>query len=106
MWPFKGFKSGGVVKTAKPASDEISPHQALANEMHAWRKVGETFTYLGRECVVTGYARYLPSPFGTDVVNELQADYADDLGVIRSVTFTPHEWRALADKQPNTQVQP
>lgn len=27
--------------------------------------------------------------------------YADDLGVIRSIAFPPHEWRALADKQPN-----
>ena len=37
---------------------------------------------------------------------ELQADYADDLGVIRSVTFTPREWRALADKQPNIEREP
>ena len=102
MWPYKGFNAGGIVKAAKPASGEVSPSQALANEMQAWRKVGETFTYLGRECVVTGYAKYLPTPFGPAVVNQLQADYADDLGVIRSITFTPSEWRALAEKQPNT----
>lgn len=101
MWPFKRFKAGGIVKEANPASDEVSPRQALASEMQAWRKIGETFTYLGRECVVTGYTACLYSPFGIDVVNELQADYADDLGVIRSIAFTPSEWRALAEKQPN-----
>lgn len=101
MWPFKGFKSGGIVKATKPASDEVSPRQALANEMQAWRKVGETFTYLGRQCVVTGYARYFHSGFVIDVVNELQANYSDDRGVIHSIRFSYPEVCALMEAQPN-----
>ena len=90
MWPFNR-------KTEKTKSSR----QILVEEMQAWRKVGETFTYLGRECVVTGYATWASHAKGIGVRVELQADYADDLGVIRSVVFTPREWRALAEKQPN-----
>lgn len=101
MWPFKGFKAGGVIQAPEMTKHNRSSKQELVDEMRAWRKIGDTFNYLGRECVVTGYARYIPHHLGIDVAVELQADYADDLGVIRSVTFTPREWRALADKQPN-----
>jgi len=90
MWPFK--------KNEAPA--QPSRKQQLVAEMRAWREVGETFTYLGRVCVVTGYATLLPHRLGINVCVELLADYSDDHGVIRSVAFSPVEWRAIAEQQP------
>lgn len=94
MWPFK-----------KDTEKAKSPKQTLLEEMQSWRKVGETFAYLGRECVVTGYTDYFATAYGGVGVNVLlSADYADDLGVIRRITFEPHEWRALAARQANNEV--
>lgn len=86
-------------KPKKPR--EPSWQQQAVNELHEWRAIGESFRYLGRECVVTGYYTVSFDPMcGGRVRPQLGAEYADDLGVIRYVQFDMPEARALMAKQP------
>lgn len=85
MWP---FKKKAEEKT--PAVDHIG---ALQN----WRPIGSSFTYLGRRMVVCGHYRieYGGGMTPMRVVPCLQADYADDHGVIRHIEFSHAEAVAL-----------
>lgn len=92
LWPFN----------RKPIAQpkQKSWKQLAVDEMKEWRGIGETFLYLGRECVVTGYFHYVPSHLGIDCVVQLSAEYADDLGVIRYCQFNWGEVKAMMAKQP------
>jgi len=94
IWPFNRKKP--TTATPKPKSWK----EQAVDEMRAWRGVGDSFRYLGRECVVTGYVRYFPTHFGVDCAIELSAEYADDLGVIRYCQFNWAEVKALMANQP------
>lgn len=90
LWPFR--KRGPAPKSAKVQ---------LFERLRAWRPIGSTFEYLGRECVVTSHWRLEGcGEFGPRSVVGIQADYTDDLGVLRSITFSPAESIALMEGAP------
>lgn len=68
--------------------------------MRKWRPIGSSFQYLGRECVVTGYYRYVFHEMGTNCLVELTADYADDLGRVHQITFGWAEAKAIMERNP------
>jgi hypothetical protein len=91
MWPFNRKP-----KEPKPPSWR----QLAVDELRAWRKIGDTFSYLGRTCVVTGYCQYYFHELGSHVYVKLSADYADDLGHIRHISFDWSEAQAVMRNNP------
>ena len=84
----------------KPAP-EPSADQLLIWRLKAWRPIGGSFSYLGRECVVTGYMRWVFYPqIGTRTFAQLQADYADNHGVIHQIRFGHDESEAVMAANP------
>ena len=60
-----------------------------------FRKVGEKFNYLGIEMIVTrhmGFSTGFPFPVPTP---ELQAEYRDNNGILRKISFSPHKLECL-----------
>lgn len=82
MWPFK--------HKSEPESDyivNVTPDARLK----AFRDIGETFNYLGRECVVTGHGKLVGIGLAVVYQSELCADYCDNNGVIRQIKFSLSE---------------
>jgi hypothetical protein len=90
MWPFNRKP-----KEPKPPSWK----QEAVDQLRAWRPIGSSFKYLGRECIVTGYCEYYFHDFGTNVAVRLSADYADANGVIRQIAFDWQEAKAIMEQQ-------
>jgi hypothetical protein len=95
MWPFKKKKE------AKPVEPNF--RLAMIKKMQEWRSVGEEFEYLGRRMIVAGHWRIGVHGFPGVLCVEpcLSADYADNNGVIHSVSFSNAEIEALMRAQPN-----
>ena len=93
MWPY-----GNKKEDVKPAEPDWKTK--LIDEMKAWRKIGQKFNYLGRECVVTEYSemKMIGMAFYIDV--GIRANYADNLGVIHNISFSASESRALMANEP------
>lgn len=72
----------------------------LVKELKAWRPMGKTFQYCGRTLVVTNYWRSHFDGISVYTSVGIEADYADDLGVIHSIRFSASESRALMEQQP------
>lgn len=91
MWPFKS--------KPKPPPEkhwtEVGHDRLLATF-----DLGETFQYLGRTCVVTGYFKF----DGFWLCPSLVCDYADEHGVIREIIFRVDEAERLS--QGKEKVQP
>ena len=69
--------------------------------MELWRPIGGHFWYLSRDCVVTGHYKLEFWPrIGTEVRPQLQADYADNAGVIHNIAFSYAEAKAIMAEQP------
>lgn len=88
MWPF-----------SKKEEPKEAITQACIDELKAFkafREVGETFNYLGRTCVVTGHADFHPY---VGVIPMLKFDYADDHGIIHSMSANIRELPALVKQQ-------
>lgn len=86
-------------KPKKPA--EPSPHELRVAQLQAWRPIGGTFKYLGRECAVTGYSECAIGLYtGYHEWARLKADYADDTGVIRFISFSWQEAVAVMEANP------
>ncbi len=95
MWPF----------TRKTDPEEKKPSQweeaqRCADELRAWRAVGQPFEYLGRRMIVVAHSRIefhpgisLPAP---TLLPGIKARYADDSGVVHTIDFSEAESRALA----------
>lgn len=97
MWPFKK-------KEAKPV--EPNHRIVMIARLAQWRAIGDEFEYLGRRMVVSAHWRISGGyPFGLFMEPCLQADYADNNGVIHNVSFGVAESEALMNKQPNNQVE-
>lgn len=84
------------------------PPPEPVNPFAAFRQIGETFQYCGRRCVVTAIERHWSevnrgmATVYLGHVFELTADYADDNGVIHTVTFPLSQLSALlAENRPN-----
>ena len=58
----------------------------------AFRKVGQIFNYLGRTCLVRSHATFV-GVLGW--VPELQAEYADEMGMIHTLHFGESDLPAL-----------
>lgn len=58
--------------------------------------VGSIWPYLGRDCCVTGHWKWTYSSYDCQAVPRLFADYADNHGVIHTITFSWAEALALA----------
>ena len=94
MWPFKK-------KDAKPAEPDC--RTALIQQLESWRAIGQEFEYLGRRMIVSRHYSIAGGyPMGLYLQPGISADYADDIGVIHSVSFSAAESMALMAAQPNT----
>lgn len=80
MWPFKK-------KTL-----EVDPRIEAIAALKAFGGIGHQFNYLGRVCVVTGHYDFLPW-YG--IVPMLKFDYADNSGVLHSMSARVSELPAL-----------
>lgn len=69
--------------------------QEAINEMIAFRKRGETLTYLGVKMIVSGYWRVAPLPNGFELIPTLICDYVDVHGVLHQVGFGIEEMSSL-----------
>ena len=85
MWPFS--------KKEEPKENRT---QACIDELRAFRNVGETFNYLGRTCIVTGHCDFHPY---VGIIPMLKFDYADEHGVIHSMSAYIRELPALVNQQ-------
>lgn len=90
MWPFKN----------KPK--ERTPRQRDFDALVAWRKVGETFDYLGRTCHLVRHGRrvWIGVDFGYLLEPGIEADYVDNHGVIHRIEFEWGESMRLMEEQP------
>lgn len=101
MWP---FNRGGKIAVTKNEGLDLA--EQLVRQLATWRPIGEKFEYLGRTMVVTAHhiidvSREYPLP-QVRLRPVIQANYADELGVIRSITFGTQEAVALMLAQPMT----
>jgi hypothetical protein len=94
MWPFKKRPP----KT--DLTDETNAYWMIEEiaDLRSFRDVGETFIYLGRTCVVTSHWSEVIPYVGFHPL--LRADYADDCGVIRSISFRRSELVGLRAMNP------
>lgn len=72
--------------------------EAGVARLREFREIGQTFNYLGRTCVVTAHESARP---GLGHVPQLNADYADDHGVIHGITFSVDELPGLLAQNDN-----
>lgn len=91
MWPFR---------KREPKPHEPTWKDVAVQKMRKWRPIGTSFKYLGRDCVVTGYYRYEFYELGPVCAVELTANYSDELGVIRNISFNWTEAQALMERNP------
>lgn len=84
MWPFK-----------KKEPERNCAGEAI-EKLQEFKKIGETFNYLGRTCIVTGHWEFWPC---VGVVPLLQFDYADDTGKIHNCKMRVTELPALINQQ-------
>ena len=86
MWPFKK-------KHKEPEPDYT---QEAIDRLKAFKDIGEKFNYLGVEMIVTHHHEIsLGLNYGIDLIATLKADYRNNLGEIKSVSFSPGELPAL-----------
>ena len=87
---------------------EAAPKRSIQNEFDTeiatlwnWRKIGDSFTYLDIQMVVTGHSivHDFP-PYHYSVRPQLSADYADNCGVIHNISFNYEEALAIINNQP------
>lgn len=69
--------------------------RAMLADLEGFRKIGETFNFLGATCVVTGYVW---STLEESAI--LFCDYRDGYGVIREHQFSHHELPGLRNQNP------
>jgi hypothetical protein len=99
MWPFKSKKEVAAKESEFDCAVE-SAIDCAVNEIKKFRDVGETFNYLGRTCIVTTYGQYCPY---LGVMPKIHCDYADDKGVIHSISFSIDELgNLIKQNEPNT----
>ena len=91
MWPFKN-KSGGYVSDRSRTRASIEEARLIQRgeimsqlkELQAWRGVRETFEYMGRCMVVTGYSS-LTNEYGWLCAPQINARYCDNNGQIHEI---------------------
>lgn len=84
MFPFK----------RRSETNTFNPGGSAA-PLRAFRDIGDTFNYLGRECIVTSHGRIVSEGFAMFYQAELCADYCDNDGVIRQLRFSLNELPGL-----------
>ena len=85
-------------RSIKPT--EPTWHETFIAKMIEWRKIGETFKYLGREFVVTSHCDYVVGIYFITAVPLLKADYCDDIGVIHQMQFGSHMITLIMESNP------
>lgn len=96
MWPFKKPKID--ILTTDPDKPDWARDGIRA--LQHWRPVGSTVEYLGRTLVVESHYETSFSDFGVRSYPCLQCRYADNRGVIRSISLGWPQARALMQAQP------
>lgn len=88
MWPFK----------RKPKLPEPPPSWIVEQDLLLqWFPPSSTFTYLGRDCLVTFiWMQYFPWNFAKV---HLCADYVDDMGVIHKLVLSFSEAQRLHERR-------
>ena len=92
MWPFK--KLGPV--DAEPTIQDL--RNEMIAKLQARFPIGSEFRYLGRTLIVTGHWEDSVNLYHFHLARlpKLRADYADDHGVLHSITLDAVEAIALA----------
>lgn len=88
MWPFKPKPKAPCWK------------QQGVEAFKAFRDIGQTFNYLGRTCIVTRHWMLWPY---VGPIPELHADYVDECGIVRSISFLLGELPGLKAQNPDVQ---
>lgn len=60
-----------------------------------WKPIGSSFMYLGRTCLVCEHERYVGAGLSIRRVSDFSADYTDNNGIIRRISFGSEEVLAL-----------
>lgn len=101
-----GNETGGVVPRTEESPDLVSSNQFLINlkndrvkELKAWRDVGQSFVYLGKEMVVCRHSRLEMNGHFCQVIPEVQARYVDNHGVIHTIAISEKEALTLAKSE-------
>jgi len=84
MWPFKKYFK------------EIDDLETKISNLKQLVEIGHKFSYLGRECVVTGHSKFFPMVGNVPMLN---FDYVDKNGVIHSMLANVEELPALIGKE-------
>lgn len=99
MWPFREKR---VKKSNQVEEDQADKLPALVKELQAWRQIGKEFHFLGRRMVVSGhYTVQCTFPPHIYIVPGIRAYYADEMGVIRKISFNAAESAAIMYSQLN-----
>jgi hypothetical protein len=88
MWPF--------TKTEKTETPD--PIYEIIKGLKSFRKVGETFDYLGVTMMVTDHSQLIHERIGLGInpyKPGLVCDYVDKEGILRNCVFSPREVKAL-----------
>lgn len=96
MWPFKN-KSKIRVDEPSPYKRRQDMYDMAIRRFERFRKIGETFTYMGITMTVT---QHIGTSFGglytpTYIVPEFCANYVNNNGDIKDITFCTSELSGL-----------
>jgi len=79
------------IKQADKRADKI-------RQLREFRDIGERFTYLGRDMVVTAHYRIVSCGFSMHPVFGISADYVNDIGDIKQISFSMSELQTLINE--------
>ena len=112
MWPFKSEEVHEVAEKEQPVDYPAIEYKRMA-EIKEWRDIGEEFNYLGTKCLMTHHhcfeTRYrlcfpYPIPYLLKCA-QIKADYVDNYGQIRSVSFGYGELgNLIKQNEPNAEL--
>lgn len=89
MWPFK---------------QRVNKDDEDYNSCVEFRKIGETFNYLGVEMIVTDHRRIEMFTFSSDMeIPCIVADYIDNNGHVKNIVFPPRKLEVLRKQNPSRQ---
>lgn len=84
---------------SKFAQPSKSDHELIKKieQLHAFRSLGETFSYMGVEVKVTGYSTLIGSRAGIPmVIPQLRGDYVNAMGEVKELRLSYAEAMRIA----------
>jgi hypothetical protein len=88
----EGLEMLSWFKRNKKKTDKFAIRRMEIEKLEASIAIGDTFKYLGRNCIVTGHHEFVPY---IGVLPKLTFDYCDIFGVIHSGEMSPRQFYSL-----------